>query len=55
MGKLEYCQQRQEALKKMLYGIALIGESNEWTRQDWLFFKLKVVCYSFEWVNEPSF
>lgn len=28
-GKLEYCQKRQEALKKMLYGIALIGENNE--------------------------
>jgi len=29
MGKLEYCQKRQEAVKKMLYGIALIGENNE--------------------------
>ena len=25
MGKLEYCHKRLEALKKMLYGIAILG------------------------------
>lgn len=29
MGKLEYCHKRLEALKKMLYGIAILGGDTE--------------------------